>query len=260
MCIGKQRGECQQPYHRLDDLEASVADYYRTVTLSQAEREVLRDNLLGQLDQLATVKSTDLDAVAHELQSLRSQERKLLEAFYADSISPDLFHDEQRRLRRERIATEHKQEQVSSDLDVVRTNVDLNVGLTVDPSEAYRRADPRMRRLMNQGYFSALYVDQGDIVAGLMQPVFDELMAQRPRADGAVVTDRPVSAEVGVPLKDWNLHACFRREGSSFQRMVRRRGLEPPRGYPPQGPQPCASTNSATGAGGPRSIGGPHSR
>src|SRR5687768_313236 len=29
---------------------------------------------------------------------------------------------------------------------------------------------------------------------------------------------------------------------------MRRRGLEPPRGYPPQGPQPCASTNSATGA------------
>src|SRR3712207_8942756 len=29
---------------------------------------------------------------------------------------------------------------------------------------------------------------------------------------------------------------------------MRRRGLEPPPGYPRQGPQPCASTNSATGA------------
>ena len=31
---------------------------------------------------------------------------------------------------------------------------------------------------------------------------------------------------------------------------MRRRGLEPPRDYVPQGPQPCASTNSATGAWG----------
>ena len=31
---------------------------------------------------------------------------------------------------------------------------------------------------------------------------------------------------------------------------MRRRGLEPPPGIPGQGPQPCASTNSATGAGG----------
>src|ERR687887_968617 len=35
--------------------------------------------------------------------------------------------------------------------------------------------------------------------------------------------------------------------------LMRRRGLEPPPGYPGPGPQPGASTNSAIGAGG-RSI------
>src|SRR5262245_42107701 len=63
----------------------------------------------------------------------------------------------------------------------------------------------------------------------------------------------------------WDANVCSYQEGSAGigrrqdrrgealtsvpHARVRWRGLEPPRAYGPQGPQPCASTNSATSAG-----------
>lgn len=53
------------------------------------------------------------------------------------------------------------------------------------------RADSRSRGLMNQGYFAAIYIDNGDVTNGDLQPVLDELMkswgrqgvSARPRED-----------------------------------------------------------------------------
>lgn len=261
-CIGKQHGSCTQPYHRLEDIEAGVQAFYGRVSLAPDERRALRDELLGRLETLTDSTTSDAEAADRTLTALEAQEKKLLQAFYADSIRPELFHAEQQRIRRERIAAEQIKERLKTDLEVVEENVAVAVELMADPDKAYRRADSRLRGLMNGGFFQALYVDNGEITAGDLQPVLQQLtevwVAIEPRfsprkacqAPGVArrkASGRPTAGRRGQELR--NPHALG-RGGSKVGHMVRLRGLEPPRGLiTPHGPEPCASANSATSAG-----------
>jgi site-specific DNA recombinase len=257
-CIGKQHGSCAQPYHRLEDVEAAVQAFYDRVSLSGDEREALREELLDRLEKLADCTTSDAEAADRTLMALGAQEQKLLQAFYADSIRPELFHAEQKRIRRERIAAEQVKERLQTDLAVVEENVALAVELMADPGEAYRRADPRLRGLMNSGFFQALYVDNGEVAAGDLQPVLQQLaevwveieprFSPRQRRQATDVARRQPCGWVR-PQELRNPQAR-RRGGSKVEGMVRLRGLEPPRGLiTPHGPEPCASASSATAAG-----------
>jgi len=175
-CIGKQHGTCTQPYHRLEDIEAGVEAFYERVSLSADEREALRRELLSRLDSLSDSSRSEAEAADRTLAALGAQEKKLLQAFYADSIRPELFHAEQKRIRRERIAAEQVKERLKTDLEVVEENVALAVDLMADPVGAYRRASARLRGLMNSGYFQALYVDSGGVTEGELQPVLAQLL------------------------------------------------------------------------------------
>lgn len=238
VCIGKQHGFCTQSYHRLEDIEAAVEAFYERVSLSANEREALRRELLSRLDSLSDSNSSDAEAADRTLAALEAQEKKLLQAFYADSIRPELFYEEQKRTRRERIAAEQVKERLRTDLEVVEENIALAVDLMADPATAYRRADARQRGLMNSGYFQALYVDNGDVTEGELQPVLAELLEvwvsirprfSRRRGQATDVVRRPSSGRKrGPELR--NPHALG-REGSKVGHMVRLRGLEPPRGF-----------------------------
>lgn len=236
LCIGKQHGSCGQPYHRLDDIERAVEAFYGKVSLSAAEREALRAELMARLDALAGTSAGDVDDAQRKLVALRAQEKKLLEAFYADSVSPDLFHAEQRRIRRERVAVEQVQERLRTDLSVVEANVALALSLTADPAQAYGRGDARLRGLMNQGFFAALYVDDGEFVAGELQPILAELLEvwtairPRPRRQERCPGSDGRRRAGGGSETQRNPHT-WRRGGSKVGSMVRLRGLEPPRGF-----------------------------
>gem|GEM_PF-5635024 len=148
------------------------------------------------------------------------------------------------------------------DLGVVAENVRLAVGLTEDPRDAYRRAEARSRGLMNQGFFSALYIDHGEITNGTLQPVFDELMASwdsiqtaPPGSVGRVdagkdaraALDRPGMGLAGYGPQTPRNPQPFRRGGSKVQSMVRMKGLEPSR-LSALVPKTSVSTNSTTSA------------
>jgi len=151
LCVNKQHGDCTQPYHRLEDVEAAVERFYGRVSLGEPERVALQRHLMASLGKLSEVGEQDRQDAERALVRIEAQERKLLDAHYNDSIRPDLFHDEQRRLRRERAGIEQLRERLEADLGQVAQSVDVVVELTADPQRAYRRADTRLRNLMNRG-------------------------------------------------------------------------------------------------------------
>ena len=244
LCVNKQHGDCNQPYHRLEDVETAVEQFYGRVTLTEQERIVLRDELLASLEKLAQVSDKDLTDAERTLARIEAQERKLLDAHYADSIRPDLFHDEQRRLRRERVAVEQLRERLEADLGQVAESVDVAVELTTDPQAAYRRADARLRNLMNRGYFRALYVDSGEITDAELQPVFEQLMEvwhtikprpQRRRTATLQSTSkvRRRRGQEAQPLAGFRPGTqrnprAFPLGGSKVEGMVEAGGIEPP--------------------------------
>ncbi|MBJ7459595.1 MAG: recombinase family protein [Thermoleophilaceae bacterium] len=177
VCIGKTTGSCQQPYHRLHDIEDAVHEHYATVSLTPNERQDLGSRLRAQLEELSGVSQEQLTTSERSLGEVTAKQRKLLEAFYADSIGPDLFHREQKQLRDEQAACERVIESLQADLEAVEANVVMALDLLVAPDDAYERAAGAQRNLMNQGYFAALYVDQGEVVGSEVDPLFSDLLA-----------------------------------------------------------------------------------
>lgn len=230
VCIGKQHGDCRQPYHRLEDLERAVEEFYGAhIELTETERTQLRTHLLDQLDGLAEVTEADLASAQGQEDRIEAQQEKLLQAHYADTISPELFGKEQRRLRKELVETRQLRARVEADLTIVQQNIECATDLLRDPADAYRRATPRMRGLMNRGYVRALYVDREEITSGELQPAFDHLLSVEVPRIRRARRGKPVeTGRVSRTRNHKDPHAFFWRGGSEVESMVRAEGLEPP--------------------------------
>lgn len=177
VCINKPLGDCSEPYHRLDYLEAAIDDVYRTIEISDKVRRSIRDGMTARLDDLAGKSSSEVEAAARTLQELKRQEQKLFEAYLGDSISKDLHDEHQSRIRRERVAAETVLRRLDADFEVGRKNLQLILSLVTDTQDAYRRSAPDGKALLNRSLFEAIYIDQDDDVttADLREP-FDSLI------------------------------------------------------------------------------------
>ena len=229
VCIGKQWGSCSQPYHRLAHVEERVAEEYRRVTLGPALRERIRRGTLDRLKALAGNQSNETSAASERLKTIANHERKLLEAHYADSISPGLFHEDQARLRRERLAAEAVLKRLSADYDIGRNNLEKVLELTGDAHGAYEAGDDTFRRLLNHAVFASLAIRDGEIVDRELREPFsaiETLKAQdEDRLDHlASVLDPDDTWERAPETKD--PYALFARRGSKVESMVPPRRIE----------------------------------
>jgi hypothetical protein len=113
---------------------------------------------------------------------LKGQERKLLDAHYADQISPDLFADEQTRIRRERVAAEMTIGRLTIQGDRAQRGLSAAVALMHDAQASYLRCEDTDRRLLNQAFFDRIEIDIEDIAdVAMTRPFADIVQAGRAR-------------------------------------------------------------------------------
>ncbi|MBJ7519118.1 MAG: recombinase zinc beta ribbon domain-containing protein [Solirubrobacteraceae bacterium] len=178
VCINKQWGECRQPYHRLDHLEAKIDRHYATIQLAAADRDMIRRTVTSKLEEISGANSDEVTSAEQTLRGLKQQEAKLFDAFLNDSISSDLHDEHQQRIRRERVAAETITKRLSADFDTARSNLELALTLTGNVQHAYRQAGETLRSLLNRSIFIAIYVDQEpEVVDRELREPFDELIA-----------------------------------------------------------------------------------
>jgi site-specific DNA recombinase len=102
VCPYYQNSKCPQGYQPVDLVEAAIEAHYSTATLTDAERDEIRQAVTKDLSERATVAQQEIDRCQRVLQELKEQERKLLHMHYEDRITGELFDDEQTRLRHRR--------------------------------------------------------------------------------------------------------------------------------------------------------------
>jgi site-specific DNA recombinase len=99
-CLGAftKRTRCREPFAPIPDLEHQVAELYRDFSFSSA----LRSKILGTLEQEIEerkVQERNRTVTAEQRRKRLDRERdKLLQAYYADALSLDLFKREQQRI------------------------------------------------------------------------------------------------------------------------------------------------------------------
>jgi site-specific DNA recombinase len=244
-CSGRRLGTCKQGYHRAAAVEAAIERHYGScedVQLSDEDRDQIRETVRAYVNKKAGALDVQIAEVKAELARLAGEERKLLQAHYADQVSPELFAEEQARIRRERAGAERQVDELSVDHDHILDALDAALSLTDDMERAYVAAKPQERRLLNQAFFRKLEIDDEEVVGyelaepfaslnGHDVPSPDTELAHLEQSWGKTPA-RPRGRMAGpcAEARKTKTPGPFSRaEGSNVAKLVRLRGVEPPR-------------------------------
>jgi site-specific DNA recombinase len=238
VCRGRQEGTCSQPHHRVPAVELAIEKHYAKVQLKALNRDDVRRAVSDYVASLDASVAPTRTRVTETLRRLDGQERKLLDAHYAEEVSKAIFSEEQRRIQSERAAAEKLQSELDFDHREVLGHLEVALELTDRLQDAYRLSKPLVRRLFNQAIFKGIWIkDEGIARVELKEP-FDEFIAisyfyevvrsSRPRRPAQLNWVADSQASPGNARTPTTVSS---RGSSNVESMVRMRGLEPPRSF-----------------------------
>jgi site-specific DNA recombinase len=182
---------CSRTGTRVHLIEEGITRFYRRFQLGAARADAIREAVRHEL----AVEQADAHVTqerARKLLRQRTDERdKLLRAYYAGSIPDDLLGPEMERLTRE--MTNAKADLAAATQGLVDLDATLEAALTIAQhcTDHYDSAPPRIRRQINQGLFTKLYIGRdGDVERyELTEPFLQLLADDLGRTVGAVTTE-----------------------------------------------------------------------
>ena len=175
VCGGRSARLCPQPYHRVEAIEQAVERHYATLQLTDEQRERIRTAVHTHLDGLAAAADKETARARAEVVRLDNEERKLLAAHYADRITDHIYAEEQKRIRRERVAADELFQRFQGNHQDILETVEHALALTDNIQAAYLKADPIERRLLNQAFFEYLEIDNEEIADHELAAPFAQL-------------------------------------------------------------------------------------
>jgi site-specific DNA recombinase len=247
-CCGSRdaKGEpCESRRHiPVDVVERAIERYYVGIQLRPRERELARGAVTDYAQGQRLIARDERDRHERRLEDLLVEERKLLQLHYREDVSEAVFALEQERIRTERSAAERMLDQLDfnlADLDEALTEA---LALLTETHLRYAEASDHGRRLLNQALFEKLLIVDEWVIDCEEQPWVRGLH-QLARATGrkkpACGAEKTSGAETAAaPVFSGG-------RGSYVIQMVRRRGLEPPRGNCPTRPSGLSRTEEARG-------------
>ena len=233
-CLNRQRTRnCQLPWIPMDAAETLVEDYWRQIRPSEKKRERTRQQIVHHIGVIRQLSQKELGRQQQRLVRLEREEKKLLQAHYAEAISLELLQSEQRRIATERQQAKNLLSVTQLQFDDIEAEVDDILGTLDNGHALYLSFGPRQRRTMNRSVFERLWITPGEVVAANLMPGFahaaqdhlDERLADEEAIIrsaglnnfGAGQTDiSPVynraSSQDQAPMSDEELEAWLARE------------------------------------------------
>lgn len=166
-CMGRRntRNPCPRKFTRLSAIEDGVIDFYQRLQLDKHEAEQIQKVVLNELQAERAGVDQSLSAANRKLVRIERERAKLLEAHYAGAIPLDMLKSEMDRLTRELNANEKiVAAAVQSRSEIVHT-IKRALGIAQNCHRYYKTSHAKERRMLNQGFFSRLYIDDDGTVA-----------------------------------------------------------------------------------------------
>ena len=240
-CFGRHnlRNGCNAPHLAVDVVEAAVERYYRRNRwLSEEEKTRVRAAVRRYADLKLRTAKRESERAVRRLEALKVEQQRLLQLSYRDLVDEEVLAAEQVRIRSERAQVAKWAKTAAHDADDITNALEEALQLLEDPGTAYQLATPVTRRMFNQALFEKLLILNGEVIDTTPAPWVSALqaVAREPEAtedtEAAGPADRPQEA-VFERAGARNDHGPdFRGHGLNIDKMVRMRGLEPPRGLP----------------------------
>lgn len=221
ICVGRQmkRSDCKQKAVLIEMVEHLVEKHYIDVQLPDKDAGRVRAALLDQLSSQRASAEHERALQQKKLHRLGSERQKLMEAFYNDSIPPDLLKAEQARIGSEMEFAKRRLSALSAEFDVIETNLDVAIAFAKNCQQAYLAASPRVRRQLNQAIFEKLYIHEDREVIGELAEPFRTLLGSELRD---IANESEPTAEMTNPRTNEMVG------GLRVDYLVGDEGLEPP--------------------------------
>ena len=205
VCLGRhqKRTTCTRKALLVSKIEQLVEEYWATVRLDPTLRDVVEQGLRAELAASRREAELQHKHLAAEKATLTAKRKKLIEAIYSSAIPMDLIATEQETISTQLAGIEERLSAAATELDQVEATLAQALDLARDCHTAYLMADPYLRRLFNQAFFTHLYIDDDGIRGELAEP-FDMLLddgmleAARQQAARQQAGDEP-EAEIPNP-------------------------------------------------------------
>ena len=226
----------------IDEIASQIEALYERISFTPAFRELVQDWVVAQIDSFASESKAELDRLRKQQEKLEREQRKVLQAHYADAIPLHLLKEEQERIGKalknitnQIGAYRTEYDEISSNLNDVFTLLD-NCGL------AYKLAGDFERRCFNQALFDKIYAHEDtDVVAEyaepfatLLDPNIFVLKSEFEKHTSDIQDGRPQTAahlSLTALLKKCKTKtsSIFHSAGLSMNLQLPKTGLEPAR-------------------------------
>jgi site-specific DNA recombinase len=174
--------QCDSGHHPVESTEDSViGDVYEALRLEPEVAEQIRRELSEQLSDRAAV--IQQEAARHEraLKAIESKQEKLVQLYYRDLVSEDVFVAEQEKLKTERRAANRLQATATAQLEDVQEALEIALTRLDNVAQVYRDGTPLERRILNQAIFERIDIGpDGQATGTVLTPVYEAISAWQP--------------------------------------------------------------------------------
>lgn len=178
MCGARHSGrdDCTRQAKLVEDVERLSERHYETVQITKQTRYAIGAKLHAASDEPMASEGDALAAMATERSRWEEEQLRVLQAHDAGAVPLDLLKKEQDRISAALETIEHRITAHHGAYADARANLDYSLDLLEHAAEVYARCDDANRRLCNQAFFTAIYIDgDHDATAGYATP-FDALI------------------------------------------------------------------------------------
>ena len=160
----------------MEQVEADIERYWRQVRVREHELEKIRTDVRELIHLAAAEHETEISTQTLRLQRLASEEKKLLQAHYADAISLPLLQQEQKRILGERARAEGLVAALNMETAAMERTLDLALQRVERCDEVYMAGGPQVRRELCFGLFTRIYVSTEGVVGADLATPFAQIL------------------------------------------------------------------------------------
>ncbi len=210
----RRRVQCQSSGHySVAEVEAEVEQLYTSLKIEPGVKEQIRAELSQEMSNRAAL--IEHDAVRHErtLKRIEAKQEKLVQLYYQDLVTVDVFQREQHKLKAESKAAQRLRRIAAVQGKRVEEALALTLERLENIHQAYIEATPLERRMMNRAIFKHIEIgDDGDVMKSSLTPPYEAIAAWQPELGRpAVAAHAPTAPQKGA-VRPSSGYADFRSQ------------------------------------------------
>jgi len=179
--VRRRKTKCSSSHASVPTVDEHIQEHYRSVYIRPEIQEQIRTELRQELSDRSALIEREAARHQRALKAIEAKQEKLVQLYYKDLVSEDVFAAEQDKLKDERRAAQRLEEAATTQLEDVQQALDLALSRVTKPYEVYIEGTELERRMMNRAIFAHIRIGEDSEITGTtLTPIYAALSAWQP--------------------------------------------------------------------------------